>query len=299
MTAQQQFFIGIDGGGTKCKARLEDANGRVLAEAVAGPANAARDLDGTLQSIYSACDALLSQVKVQGITYSQIHAGIGLAGVNLPHVKAELLARQHPFASRSISTDLHIACLGAHDGQDGAIIITGTGSSGASIVNDKCVEIGGHGFVLGDKGSGAWLGKMAISHSLEALDGIARPSDLSQHILDALQCKTAYELVKAAMDAKPAFFAQLAPVVLNLAADKQPAAMAIVSHGADYISQLARCLMQQASSRLSIIGGIAHLLRPWLAADVQAILSDAKLPPEAGAVLLAKTHLTSVRNKHD
>ena len=299
MTAQQQFFIGIDGGGTKCKARLEDAHGIVLAEAIAGPANAARDLEGTLQSIYSACDALLSQVNDQTITYGQIHAGIGLAGVNLPHVRAELLARKHPFASRFISTDLHIACLGAHNGHDGAIIITGTGSSGASIINDKCIEVGGHGFVVGDKGSGAWMGKMAISQSLEALDGITQPCELSQQVLVTLQCKTAYELVKTCIDAKPAFFAQLAPLVLNLAADKHPTAIAIVSDGAGYISQLARCLMQQASSRLSIIGGIAHSLMPWLAADVQAMLSDAKLPPEAGAVLLAKTQLTSVRNKHD
>ncbi|KXI29870.1 BadF/BadG/BcrA/BcrD ATPase family protein [Paraglaciecola hydrolytica] len=292
MTAQQQFFIGIDGGGTKCKARLEDANGTLLVEAIAGPANAARDLDGTLHSIYMACDMLLSQVADLNISYAQIHAGIGLAGVNLPHVKEELLARKHPFASQVISTDLHIACLGAHSGEDGAIIITGTGSSGASIVNNKCIEIGGHGFVVGDKGSGAWLGKMAVTHSLEALDGIITPCILSQSVLDVLQCKTAYDLVTMSINAKPAFFAQLAPLVLNLATDKQPAAITLVSDGANYISQLARCLMQQASSRISIIGGISSLLIPWLAPDVRAILSDAKLPPEAGAILLAKTNLT-------
>ena len=292
MTSQQQFFIGIDGGGTKCKARLEDANGTLLAEAVAGPANAARDLDGTLNSIYSACDALLKQVSRFTISYTQIHTGIGLAGVNLPDVKEKFLARSHPFASQILSTDLHIACLGAHNGQDGAIIITGTGSSGASIVNTSCLEIGGHGFVVGDKGSGAWLGKMAVSHSLEVLDGIIGPCTLSQHVLDALDCKTAYDLVQATINAKPAFFAQLAPVILRLASDKQPAAMAMVSEGASYISQLARCLMQRAQSRLSIIGGISGLLIPWLDSDIQAILSDAKLPPEAGAILLAKTNLT-------
>jgi glucosamine kinase len=292
VTAQQQFFIGIDGGGTKCKARLEDANGKVLAEAISGPANAARDLEGTLHSIYSACDALLSQLSDVTISYAQIHAGIGLAGVNIPHVKAQLLARKHPFASQVISTDLHIACLGAHNGADGAIIITGTGSSGASIVNDKCIEIGGHGFVVGDKGSGAWLGKMAVSHSLEALDGIIAPCVLSQTVLDTLGCKTAYDLVTMTLNAKPAFFAQLAPAVLHLAANKQPAAISIVSEGASYISQLARCLMQQASSRLSIIGGISGLLIPWLDSDVQATLSEAKLSPEAGAILLAKTNLT-------
>tara|TARA_R110000868_G_scaffold70029_5_gene206198 strand:- start:645 stop:1526 length:882 start_codon:yes stop_codon:yes gene_type:complete len=292
VTSQQQYFIGIDGGGTKCKARLEDAKGTLLAEAIAGPANAARDLEGTLNSIYAACDGLLRQVSGPAISYAQIHTGIGLAGVNLPDVKQKLLARPHPFASQTLSTDLHIACLGAHNGEDGAIIITGTGSSGASIVKQKCVEIGGHGFVVGDKGSGAWLGKMAVSYSLEVMDGILAPCTLSQYVLDKLACKTAYDLVQATLNAKPAFFAQLAPVVLNLAAEKQPAAITLVSDGAAYISQLARCLMQQAPARLSIIGGISTLLIPWLDQDIQAILSDAKLPPEAGAILLAKTNLT-------
>jgi glucosamine kinase len=286
------YFIGIDGGGTKCKARLEDANGVLLTEAIAGPANAARDIEGTLYSIYAACDVLLAKVSEHAISYGQIHAGIGLAGVNLPNIKQSVLSRAHPFLSLNLSTDLHIACLGAHNGNDGAIIITGTGSSGAVIAQGECLEVGGHGFIVGDKGSGAWLGKMAVSHCLEALDKLRPHCNMTEQVLKILACKTAYDLVSATINAKPSLFAQLAPMVLKLAAEQQTSAVSLVNEGAHYISQLARRLLSHAPQRLSIIGGVSTLLIPWLDSDIKATLSDAILPPEAGAIILAKTQLT-------
>lgn len=292
MQTKLPYFIGIDGGGTKCKARLEDANGNVLAEAVSGPANAAKDLEGSLKSIYSACEQLLAHAPDKQINYSLIHAGIGLAGVNLPQVKTNLMKHQHPFASLHLSTDLHIACLGAHDGQDGAIIITGTGSSGAVITQGDCLEVGGHGFVVGDKGSGAWLGKMAVAHCLEAQDQLRPECLMTQQVLEQLHCNNAYELVTLTLNAKPSLFAQLAPMVLHLAADKQSSAMNIVRDGAHYISLLARRLLSHAPQRLSIIGGISSLLIPWLESDIQAVLSEARFPPEIGAIILAKNQLT-------
>ena len=57
----EPLFIGVDGGGSKCKARLENANGQLLAEAVAGPANPATDFAQTTDSILSACQRVLQQ----------------------------------------------------------------------------------------------------------------------------------------------------------------------------------------------------------------------------------------------
>ena len=291
MSITKYYYLGIDGGGTKCKARLEDQAGNILAEALAGPANAARDLAGSQRAILSACDSLLQQLQSLNIGYQHLHAGIGLAGANLPEVKQQLQNWSHPFASMTLSTDLHIACLGAHQGQDGAIIITGTGSSGASIMHGQEREMGGHGFVLGDKGSGAWLGKIAIAQCLEALDGLRPMCELSEAILTDRQCADTQQLLSLAINAKPSFFAELAPLVLRLAANNQSSAERLVREGADYISRLARGLLSQAPGRLSIIGGISALLIPWLDSDVQNLLSDAKLPPEAGAILLAKLNL--------
>ena len=48
------FYLGIDGGGTGCRAQLEDASGRVVSQAQAGAANVVTDREGALANIIAA-----------------------------------------------------------------------------------------------------------------------------------------------------------------------------------------------------------------------------------------------------
>jgi glucosamine kinase len=287
------FFLGIDGGGTKCKARLEDAQGNFLAEAIAGPANAARNLTGSVEAVLEASEKVIAKANIKGLSLNRIHAGIGLAGINIPQVKQEFLKQSLPFASWHITTDLHIACLGAHLGQDGAIVIVGTGSSGIVIHNSQHLEIGGHGFVVGDKGSGAWLGKMAISHCLETLDGICPNSLLSEQVMNLLDCDNAYDLVNLTLEAKPAFYASIAPLILQLAASQQEDALLLVNEAATYINKICQRLLNGNLDRLSLIGGITQVLIPYLDSQLQTIIQPAKATPEQGAILYSKAKLTN------
>ncbi|MFT4806776.1 MAG: glucosamine kinase [Paraglaciecola sp.] len=287
------FFLGIDGGGTKCKARLEDAQGNFLAEAIAGPANAARNLTGSVEAVLEASEKAIAKANIKGLSLNRINAGIGLAGINIPQVKQEFLKQSLPFASWHITTDLHIACLGAHLGQDGAIVIVGTGSSGIVIHNSQHLEIGGHGFVVGDKGSGAWLGKMAISHCLETLDGICPNSLLSEQVMNQLDCDNAYDLVTLTLEAKPAFYASIAPLILQLAASQQDDALLLVNEAATYINKICQRLLNGNLDRLSLIGGITQVLIPYLDSQLQTIIQPAKATPEQGAILYSKIKLTN------
>ena len=291
MTYATDVYLGIDGGGTKCKARLEDAQGNLLAEAIAGPANAARNLTGSVKAVLEASEKAIAKANIKGLTLNQIHAGIGLAGINIPQVKQAFLKQSLPFASWHITTDLHIACLGAHLGQDGAIVIVGTGSSGVAIHNDQQFEIGGHGFVVGDKGSGAWLGKMAISHCLETLDGITPNNLLSKQVINLLDCDSAYDLVNLTLEAKPALFASVAPLIFQLAANQQEDALLLVNQAATYINKICHRLLSGNLHRLSLIGGITQPLTPYLDSQLQAIIRPAQATPEQGAILYSKIKL--------
>ncbi len=292
MTNSTDIFLGIDGGGTKCKARLEDAQGNLLAEATSGPANAAQHLMGSVAAVLEASEKAIANANIKGLTLNRIHAGIGLAGINIPQVKQTFLKQSLPFASWHITTDLHIACLGAHLGQDGAIVIVGTGSSGIAIHNDQQLEVGGHGFVVGDKGSGAWLGKMAVSHCLETLDGITPNNLLCEHVLSLLNCDNPYDLVSLTLEAKPAFYASIAPLILQLAASQQEDALLLVNQAATYINKLCHRLLIGNLNRISLIGGITQPLMPYLDNQLQAIIRPAKATPEQGAILYAKTKIT-------
>lgn len=293
MTSSTDFFLGIDGGGTKCKARLEDANGNLLGEAIAGPANAARNLAGSTEAILQASEKVIAGANIKGLSLGQIHAGIGLAGINIPYIKEVFLKQSLPFASWYITTDLHIACLGAHLGEDGAIVIVGTGSSGVAIYNGQTLEIGGHGFVVGDKGSGAWLGKMAISHCLETLDGIAPDNLLCEEVMNLLNCDNAYDLVSLTLEAKPAFYALIAPLVLQLAANQQEDALLLVTQAATYINKICQRLLKGNLHRLSLVGGITQPLMPYLDSQLQTIIQPAKSTPEQGAILYSKIKLAN------
>ncbi|AGH42462.1 BadF/BadG/BcrA/BcrD ATPase family protein [Paraglaciecola psychrophila] len=292
MTNSTDIFLGIDGGGTKCKARLEDVQGNLLAEATSGPANAAQHLIDSVAAVLEASEKAIANANIKGLTLNQIHAGIGLAGINIPQVKQTFLRQSLPFASWHITTDLHIACLGAHSGQDGAIVIVGTGSSGIAIHNSQQLEVGGHGFVVGDKGSGAWLGKMAVSHCLETLDGITPNNLLCEHVLSLLNCDNPYDLVSLTLEAKPAFYASIAPLILQLAASQQEDALLLVNQAATYINKLCHRLLIGNLDRISLIGGITQPLMPYLDNQLQAIIRPAKATPEQGAILYAKTKLT-------
>jgi glucosamine kinase len=293
LTNTPGIFIGIDGGGTKCKARLEDLQGNLLAEATAGPANAARNLTGSVDAVLEASQKVIAKANIKGLTVNNIHAGIGLAGINIPQVKQAFLKQSLPFASWHVTTDLHIACLGAHLGQDGAIVIVGTGSSGIAIHNNQHLEIGGHGFVIGDKGSGAWLGKMAISHCLETLDGLVPKNILCEHIMSLLNCDNAYDLVNLTLEAKPAFYATMAPLIFQLAANQQEDALLLVNQAATYINKICQRLLSGNLDRLSLIGGITQPLIPYLDSQLQTTIQPAKATPEQGAILYSKTKSAS------
>jgi len=283
------YFIGIDGGGTKCKVRLEDAKGNLLAEAISGPANAASDLHGAIQAILQATKMAISTSGIQGLSPQDIHAGIGLAGLNIPEVMDAFKEQALPFASTSITTDLHTACLGAHKQDNSAIIIVGTGSSAIAIKDEQRFEFGGHGFAVGDKGSGAWLGKMAVTHCLEVLDGIKSSDKFTDAIVDFLHCDNAYQLVNLTLEAKPSFYAELVPLIFTLAEQKDPYALLLIRDAADYINKLSRKLLELNPTRLSLIGGVTHRLTPYLEPDLQSLIQAPLGSPEEGAILYAKS----------
>lgn len=291
MTSLKKYFIGVDGGGTKCKVRLEDDQGNLLAEAMAGSANAARDLNGSIESILQASEIAIAASNIEGLTLQDVHAGIGLAGLNIPEVMQAFKKKTLPFASASITSDLHIACFGAHQQDDGAIVIIGTGSSGLVIKGEQQFEYGGHGFAVGDKASGSWFGKMAIIHCLEVLDGIKNSDEFTNAIMDFLNCNNAYSLVNLTLDAPPSFYATLAPLIFKLAAQGECYAKYLVEDAADYINKLSNQLLSLKPARISFIGGLTHRIIPHLDPILQSLIQIPSSSPEEGAILYSKSQL--------
>lgn len=286
---KHSYFLGIDGGGSKCKARLENANGDLLSEFTSGPANPSRDYDLTVSSLREAIQGVYLEAKLALSETKNTYATVGLAGVNIASCLNKMTQWQHPFASLDLTTDLHIACVGAHAKATGAIVIIGTGSSGLICQGGAQIEFGGHGFLLGDKGSGAWFGAQSVSYALECLDGIKNNSLFIDAILQQSKCNTSNQLVESFMRASPSEFARFAPLVFDFAEKyRDPVAVALVQQGADYVNTLCKVMLDHKPSRFAFIGGLAPKIIPWLESDIQSQLSAPLNPPEVGAILLAR-----------
>lgn len=272
------LYIGIDGGATKCRAAIAADDGKVFAIGVAGPANPFQDFDTAMRSIVEATRLALADGGLDGDDGVQLVAGVGLAGVNLPAVYAQVKGWQHPFHRMYLTTDLEVACLGAHGGHDGAVVVAGTGSSACSIVAGRHRIFGAYGFPYCDKGSGAWLGLQAVRAVLLQEDGLGPATALHELLVERFGAR-GNGIVEQLIDARPHALAALAGLVFDAAGNGDEVATAILRDGAAYLSALARRLGDDGPVPLSLLGGLSDVLLPWLDADIANRLS----PPQSGA----------------
>jgi len=287
----EKLFLGIDGGGSKCKAIVMNENNDILGSGISGPGNPAYGFEQATNSITEAATLALINAGLEATALSKLNAGVGLAGVNLPTLYAKMQAWQHPFKEMFLAHDLLIACFGAHHSINGAVIVSGTGSCGFSCVDGQEALIGGHGFPQGDQGSGAWFGLQAIKQLLLSLDGISAPSLMDNVLLKKLSCTNATSIVDIIADKNATFYAQLANLVFDAAEQGDIVALAIVKEGAEYVNSIVRVLLTKKPSRISMLGGLTSRLKSWLDDDIQTQLSEPLSSPEVGAVFYARSKI--------
>src|ERR1700693_2450221 len=111
MAEARQLFLGVDGGGTGCRARIEDASGRELGLGQSGPATTRIGIEKAWASISASFNAAIAEAGLAPEEVARIHAGIGVAGIARKGAFEELTALPHPFASRQLVSDGLIACL--------------------------------------------------------------------------------------------------------------------------------------------------------------------------------------------
>src|ERR1700751_2657038 len=107
-------YLGVDGGGTRCRIRVEDESGRILGEASSGPPTTRIGIEKAWRSIMEATEAAAAQAKLAREDFARMHAAIGLAGLGRRGAEAALKNIAHPFSSVVFISDGLAACLGAH-----------------------------------------------------------------------------------------------------------------------------------------------------------------------------------------
>jgi glucosamine kinase len=290
---RDMLLLGVDGGGTRCRARLCAPSGTRLGEGVAGPANIRLGRDESLAAVLHATRQCLQQARLASRDLSRITACLALAGASEPTELAAAQAWRHPFNCAVITTDAHAACVGAHRGRDGGVIIAGTGAIGWAVLSGRQHRVGGWGLEVSDEGSGAWLGREALRDVLWAHDGRVPWTNLLQAVFERFQ-RDPHAIVRFTADALPRDYGALAPLVVDHAHSGDPAGVTLLQRAAAHIDRVADRLIALGVPRLALVGGLAAHLERWLAPATRARL----LPPAGdalqGALALARAAARSI-----
>lgn len=235
----KQYLLGADGGGSKTALVLTDLEQAPIAVKTLGRSN-----PGDVG--YPATEALLLEgfdalCRENGISHEQIasvFAGVaGLTSFKMTEALRSQLEKCYPNAVCDCSHDGMNVLYGAFPhGEDGAIVICGTGSSCFAKAGETVYRIGGYGqFDL--TGNGYEIGKAAFAHVFRTLDGRDTPGRLTELLNERFDGSCHGHIFEINGYTKTQF-ASFAPLVFQAAKEGDPAAMAILEQNFAYIAEL-------------------------------------------------------------
>lgn len=271
-----EFFLGLDGGGTGCRAVLADLRGHEIGRAEGGPANINSDPQGALATIRQ----VVAQV-LDGRDPAQVTACLGLAGANISNAD-EWLVPLLPFGRARVVHDATTSVAGAIGMDDGIVAAIGTGSVLSRQSGGQVLTIGGWGMHLGDEASGAWIGRHLMTRALHALDGLVPDSPLTtalRHDMGGAQ-----SIVEFAQSASPAEIARVARRILD--APDDPATQEVLAKADTYLLRAIDRLQEGAALPVTFTGGLGPVFAERLGAGME--LRPARGTALDGALLLAR-----------
>lgn len=294
--------LGIDAGGTKTVCLLADGQCRVIAEARRGGAN--------LQAVGELeVEKVLHDVMEEALGYRDIVPAaicLGIAGVDRPDDSAVVRAVMKRIGYKArvlIVNDALVALEAGAPGQPGVVVISGTGSiCYGRNAQGEAARSGGWGYVLGDEGSGYWIGRAALRAVLREADRRGPRTALSRLLLEHFGVTQAQGLIHAVYhgNLKPTAIGALAKYVQAAFSQGDDVASGILRDAAEELEASALSVAR----RLEIIGDpFAFILSggifqavPWLQQELERRLpaaapgSTVRLldrEPATGAVALA------------
>jgi N-acetylglucosamine kinase-like BadF-type ATPase len=193
-----RYFLGIDGGNSKTFALVGDEMGRIISLGRGGNSNH-QAAGGVARAMACIAEAVSDACRQASITYLELsHACFCIAGADLPsdHVLlTDAIRAQWPGLAFSVRNDSFAGLrAGAVKGW-GVVSIAGSGSNQAGIAPDgRALQVGGLGYVFGDFGGGADLGREALRAVFMAAELRGPATVLTGPVLGALGVGTVDEL---------------------------------------------------------------------------------------------------------
>jgi N-acetylglucosamine kinase-like BadF-type ATPase len=285
------YVLGIDAGGTKTVCLLADDAGTILATARGPGANL--QAQGELE-----VEKVLHEVMENALADQRVRPAaicLGIAGVDRPDDAAVMrgIMRRIGYKTPTLIVNDALVALtaGAGDGP-GIVVISGTGSICYGR-NERglAARSGGWGYVLGDEGSGYWIGRLALAAVMRQSDGRGPATALTDRVLDHFGVRAPSDLVHEvhARDPRRHRVAALGEAVQAAIDEGDAVAREIVEQAAGELVIAAASVAERLEMRgvvfpFVLVGGVFRVL-PMLRDRVLQRLPD--IVPRSQPVLLA------------
>src|SRR5262249_50743045 len=261
--------LGIDAGGTKTVCLLADEQGQVVSEARGPGANlhAAGEL-GVEKVLHEVMETAIGDRDIVPAAVC-----LGIAGVDREDEARTVRAimRRIGYKSRVlVVNDALIALVAGACDAPGIVIIAGTGSIAyGRNAGGEAARAGGWGYMIGDEGSGYWIGREALAAVMRAGDGRGPSTELTSDILSHFNVADVSRLPRIVYDREQPRMAvaALGPIVQRVAEQGDAVAIRILERATDELvlgahSVAARLEMRGDAFTFFLAGGAFRVV-PW------------------------------------
>lgn len=287
------LVLGGDLGGTSTRIVVADPDGNVVGRGAAAggnptshPASAAANFGQALHAALAGLDPATVRTGVVGMA-----GGVALAR---PDVAAQFEAAWSGAgltAKPDYIGDLEVAFASGTPEPGGTVLIAGTGSNAGLVRDHHLVRtVGGHGWLLGDDGSGFWLGREAVRSVLRRLDlreplGVLEQAVIGGLFPDRVGESVAHregydalrdDVVRTVNSRPPVMLAEFAPTVMAAYAQDDETAQALVKRAADLLIETVAGLRTTKDNGPMVLAGsvagesspVGRLIREHFAGEV-------------------------------
>jgi len=300
-----RYVIGVDGGGTKTEFVLLDYSGNIIGRERGDSTNYQAVGGAKLkQELINCYNRLLNSTNVSSSKIEQIF--LGLAGAGRESDRKEIIAlfRDTEFDGKiAVDSDAMVALAGAFGTGPGIIVISGTGAICFG-KNSKgtIVRAGGWGYLLGDEGSGYFIGREAIIAALKDLDGRGEKTNLREKIAEHFKLSSIDQIIPQVYQNRidRIAIANLAPIVFEQTNRGDAIAEEIIRTAGKELGKLAKAVAQQLNFeadeiKVALIGSIfkqKDMLINEISKELYEIswnveIIDPMFAPQYGAALVA------------
>jgi glucosamine kinase len=169
----ESMVLGGDLGGTSTRILVVGTDGRERGRSIAAAGNPVSHPDGAAAAFGDALGTALARVDPGQVEASVIGVA-GVSALRTPPVAARfgrVWADAGLRCDPGYATDLEVAFAAGTPEPDGSVLVAGTGATAGAVTDRRLTRTAdGHGWLLGDDGSGFWLGREAVRTALRALD---------------------------------------------------------------------------------------------------------------------------------